>query len=788
MQSHSFGDWLKRKRNALDLTQAELANQVGCSAAAIRKIEAEERRPSAQIVGRLAEIFEIPKDQEPAFLRFARGDVKSAPPETKEDFPWQASAAPIHSNFPATVTSLIGRQKEIADIQDYLSRDDIRLVTLMGPPGIGKTRLSIESARALLPNFPNGVFFVALAPLNDPALIPQTVAQSLGYVGTRNISTTDQIKEGIGQKQILLVLDNCEHLIEEVAALASFLLSACSRLKILATSRESARIPGEWLYPVPAFELPKENASVDLTTASNFPALTLFAERARAVRPDFILSDENVKTVSTICAYLDGLPLGIELIAARIRLMSPEVLLARLDSQFILSADGMRARSTRQKTLNNAIGWSYNLLSDDEKRLFAYLSVFSGGFTLDMAEAVFSSSFKEKSVSNLISLLLDKSLLQLVQNRILLVEARYTMLVTIQEYARERLREMGEEVEIRNLHLTYFLNLAEKAGEELRSPHQLEWLYRLGVMRDDLRAALEWAIETQQTTLALRFVRKLDWFWFIRSDHNEGRQWLERVLKMPDTPMHHEAHAEALYDLAHHIWLQIGYKEAHPYAEQALSIARLHNDKHNTARALSILGLVLADKKNFTEAQSALEESRALYQEVGDEWGSAHALTCLGHVWEVKGSLGTAYSLREQALELFRKLGDKYFESATLSFLGIVQVMQGNVEDGVLALQKSLTIAQQLDSKYEIAMILWNFARVSQAKANHPHTVHLYIAAKKAYDSIGAWTKEDELKFEEYLTLCRATLSEAAFTEAVERGRVMTMEQAIEYALELSTS
>jgi tetratricopeptide (TPR) repeat protein len=358
------------------------------------------------------------------------------------------------------------------------------------------------------------------------------------------------------------------------------------------------------------------------------------------------------------------------------------------------------------------------------------------------------------------------------------------MLVTIQQFALNRLQSLGKETEARNRHLAYFLDLVESAGEELRGPNQLEGLYRLGVIRDNLRAALAWAIETQQTKLALRFVRKLDWFWFIRSDHNEGRQWLERVLKLPDTPLHHDAHAETLYDLAHHIWLQIGYMEARPYAEQALSIARLHNDKHNTARALSILGLVLADEKKFAEAQSSLEESVALYQEVGDEWGYAHALTCLGRVWQVKGNLAIARSLREQALESFRKLGDKYFESASLSFLGMVQAMQGNVEDGVVALQESLTLAQQLDSKYEIAMILWYFARVSQAKGNHPHTVHLYMAAKKAYDSIGAWTKDLELKFEEDLTLCRAALSEAVFEAAVEQGRAMTMEQAIAYALE----
>lgn len=784
MQEQSFGDWLKRKRKALDLTQAGLASQVGCSAAAIRKLEAEERRPSAQIVERLAEIFEIPQNEQANFLRFARGEVRSVPADTKEDFPWKASGTLSRSNLPVTVTSLIGREKEIADVRNYLSKNDIRLVTLIGPPGIGKTRLGIEAARALLSDFPDGVFFVALALLDDPSLIPQTVAQSLGYVGTRNIPITDQLREGIGRKQMLLVLDNCEHLIEDVAALTSFLLSACSGLNILATSRESLRIPGEWLYSVPALDSPDETSPIDPEAAAHFPALTLFAERARAVRSDFTLKQENVQTVAKVCAHLDGLPLAIELIAARMRLMSPEVLLARLDNQFILSADGMRALSTRQRTLNNAIGWSYSLLSEDEQRLFAYLSVFSRGFTLGTAEAIFSSSFKEKSVSDLISLLLDKSLLQRIENRTAQGEAEYIMLATIQEFARQRLRESGQETEICNRHVAFFLDFSEKADEQLRGPNQIEWLRRLGAALDNLRTALDWTIETGQTKLALQMVRKLDWFWFIRSDHNEGRQWLERVLKLPDTPLYHEAHAEALYDIAHHIWLQVGYIETRPYAEQALSIARIHNDKRNIARALSILGLVLADEKNFTEAQSALEESMALYQEVGDKWGYAHALTCLGHVWQVQGNLETAASLRAQALELFRKLGDRYFESATLNFLGMIQATQGNLERGMAELRESLILAQQLDSRYEIAMTLWSFAKVSQTEGNQQRAVHLYLAAKNAYDSIGAWTKEHDLKFEDYLIPGRAALGESAFEEAVEKSRAMTMEQAVAYALE----
>jgi predicted ATPase/DNA-binding XRE family transcriptional regulator len=621
MEQHSFGYWLKLKRRALDLTREQLAERVGYSAATVRKIEDEERRPSVQIAARLADFFNIPQNERESFWRFARGDWKSAPMETNVDRPWRATTKPSRSNLPATTTSLIGRAKELQEIREYLLKADIRLVTLMGSPGIGKTRLGIEAARSVLPDFPDGVFFVALAPLDDPALIAITVAQALGYVGARNISTNEQLKEGIGEKQMLIVLDNCEHLIEDVASLASNLLAACSRLAILATSRESLRIPGEWVYPVPAFDVPAEHSLMNITTDSGGPALALFAERARAVRPDFVVDSENIRTVVAICLRVDGLPLGIELIAARMRLMSPQALLQRLNDQFILSADGMRASSERQKTLNYAIDWSYRLLSEEEQKVFSYLSVFSGGFTLGAAESMFSEFVTGKPVADLITSLLDKSLLHYDSTE--RGEPGYKMLATIREFARMRLQETEEETEMRKRHLVYILDLAEQADKELRGANQLEWLHRLDVMRDNLRAALDWAIATRQTEAALQLARKLDWFWFVRGDHSEGRQWIERVLAMPAAPMYPEARAQALTQLAHHLFL-LGHRFGPQsqvlsligqLAEQALSIARVQGDRHNMARALAMLGLDLVEQRDFSEGGRAARRG----SERGDE-------------------------------------------------------------------------------------------------------------------------------------------------------------------------
>ncbi|MEW6085370.1 MAG: helix-turn-helix domain-containing protein [Chloroflexota bacterium] len=787
----SFGAWLKRKRKALDLTREGLGQRVGCSAATIRKIEAEERRPSEQIAERLADIFNIPKNERKDFLRFARGDWKSAPVETDEDQPWRPSGKVPRSNIPATTTSLIGREKEIADVRAHLAQDHIRLVTLIGPPGIGKTRLSIEVARASLHDFPDGDFFVPLALLDDPNSIPSTIVQALGYMESGRSAPEDQLKESIGQKQMLIVLDNCEHLIEGITSLASSLLSACPGLKMLATSRESFRISGEWLYHVPAFDIPKESESIDLDNASDFPALMLFIERARAVRPDFKLTANNIQTIAAICAHLDGLPLVIELIAARMRLMSPQALLERLSGQFVLTADGMRAASERQKTLRNAIDWSYNLLSAPEQKMFVYLSVFSGGFTLADAEAIFAHTVTEKSVSELLTLLLDKSLIRRAANESR--EDLYEMLVTIQEYAHGLLKQSGEETEIRNWHLTHFLALAKKAEQELYGHNQLEWLSRLRATRENLRAALDWVIETKQTESALQMALKLDWFWHICSDHVEAAHSLLRVLDLPNVSSYPQAHAEALTQLQHHKHLlgnhfasQIEKGGTTSYAEQALAIARAHDDIHNSARALSMIGLNMIVEKNFAEAQSVLEESGNLFQHARDDWGYAYIVMLLGWMSFVQNDLVPALPVLEQAHAIFKKLGERYFMCVCLRYIGIIQIKLGNVRQGIDALRNSLTLAHQLGSKYEIAAAFFRWGQAAQYLGSPARTVTLFWAAKNAHETIavGVWTQGLDAEFETVLARCRAELGETAFEEAVERGRSMTIEQAIAYALD----
>jgi predicted ATPase len=531
---------------------------------------------------------------------------------------------------------------------------------------------------------------------------------------------------------MLLVLDNCEHLIEEVASTVSDLISACSRLKILATSRESLRVAGEWLYPVPSFDVPKQVSSVKMETASQFAALALFAERARAVRPDFILSPGNVQTITTICRQLDGLPLAIELMAARMRLMSPQALLERMSNEFILSVDGMRAATTRQKTLNNAIDWSYNLLSPEEQKLFAYLSVFSGGFTLDTAENMFSQIFPAPSVATLITLLLDKSLVQ----RIVDGEPRFTMLATIQEFSRERLRERHEETDIQNLHLAYFLDLAEQADREIHGPSQTAWMQRLDLELDNFRAALEWSLSSGRTDQLVRLFAALGWTWMVRWSPSESRSWLDKIRTLPDLAEYPLFYVKILNDVIHLEWIAANFDETRSLIEESQAIClKLGKDgEHGLAEVLYLSGLLASQEAQYRRGWSDVEQSFDLYQKYGDSWGMAFARFLLGHLATMMGEDSSGQMYLQQSMDLFQKLEDPWGMARVAQRLGELFLKQGSYEKAGKYFVQHSELDKSLQFKQGIAVALSNLGNLYRLQQDYDQAEGFYRKSLKISD------------------------------------------------------
>lgn len=697
-QSESFGQWLRRRRKVLDLTQAGLGDLVGCSTAAIRKFEAEERRPSAQMAMRMREVFNIPVGEQEAFLRFARGDAGSLLLKSPHDeIPWGQPAYIPRGNLPSPPYPIIGREVELAEIRSYLLNRDIRLVTLIGSPGIGKTRLCLEAAHSLTADFLDGIFYVRLAPLDEPALILSTVMRSLGFHETEDRDVISQIRFGISAKHMLIVLDNCEHLIDHVALLTTELLSACPNLKIVATSREALRILGEWLYSVPVLGTPGANTPVRIDSIMDYPAIALFVERAQAVRSSFTLNEENLQAVTSICAQLDGLPLAIELLASRIRLMSPQKLLEQMSDQYILSVDGMRAVSARKKTINNAINWSYEFLSEGEKKIFAQLAVFSGGFTLEAAEEVCSILNDGRTISDIVISLFDKSLLQrrIDEPR----GQRFYMLVTIKQFALQKLRLMKSEAETRSCHLDYFIGLAEMASEKIRGPGLVEWTDRLEDEHDNIRVALDWSITYQKTGSALRLLRAVGWSWEIHGHYSEAHCWLDRIETLPDIDDYSVLYAGLLNHIGRHSWSQGNIRDARALLQKSESICRKIGEtgELTLAETLNWLGLVsLYGDRDSVKAKQQIEEGLTLFQKWDNRWGNALSRFHLGIMEISNKQFKASIELLEESLAEFNDLGDLFFIARVSSYLGEAFFAKGDLDKAKISLKKCLSIDQAI--------------------------------------------------------------------------------------------
>lgn len=692
----SFGEWLKRRRRALGLTQEQLAAQLNCSTILLRKIEAEERRPSKLLTEQLAAILQVPSNEQAKFKEYARGKLSSVIKESVERYPWQANAAAPLSNLPASATSFIGRIEDLAHLVEYASDENIRLITLIGPPGIGKSRLGLQVARQMLSAFPDGVFFVPLAPLVRPSQVAPAIFQALGFAESSNQFSVEQLAKSIGDKQLLILLDNLEHLIEDAAALTTKLLTACPHLKVLATSRESLRVPGEWLYSVAPLDFPRDAAPLDIQALAAFPALALFTERARAVSAGFSATTETIQTIASICARLDGVPLAIELIASRIRFHSPQALLRQMDDPFILSADGMRGVPMRQKTLRNAIQWSYDLLSTDEQELLKRISVFSGGLTPDAADWIFTNGAAEKPTAPLIASLTDKSLIQRTLDDDM---PRLNMLMMIREFALQELRKSGNESNTRDQHLAYFLELAEKADRAIHGPDQISWMSQIESEHNNFQTALDWCITNGYTESALRLLGALGWTWWIRGHYSEYRSWFVQVSALPGAADFAASYAKVLNRMGCQNWNLAQERDAQAFLEQAqliwLSLGT--EGEEGLADCLNWQSFAVFDGDvDIVKAGALIQSSLALYQKHGATWGQAHAMLTAGYVRLSSADDISPLARFEQSLELFQQVGDIWGSSQAYQCIGRVHLDRGELDQARACFEQQISMDQSV--------------------------------------------------------------------------------------------
>jgi predicted ATPase/class 3 adenylate cyclase len=657
-------------------------------------------------------------------------------PALPADFPPLRSLESHANNLPVQPTPLIGREREVATCLTLLRRADVRLLTLTGPGGMGKTRLSLQVAAESLDDYADGVFFVALAPIAEPRLVVSAIAGALGVVEAGGQELAATLKDYLRDRRLLLVLDNFEHLLP-AAPLVAELLAACPQIKALVTSRARLRLNGEQEYTVPPLALPPLTDAPSLATLSQYEAVALFIARARAVSPGFQVTNENAPAVAEICVRLDGLPLAIELAAARIKILTPQAMLLRLQARLKLLTGGIRDLPTRQQTLRGAIDWSYNLLNDDERLVFARLAVFAGGCTLDAAEAVCNPAGDlPAGVLDTVAALVDNSLLQ--QKEAGTDEPRFTMLETIREYARERLDASAEAEALRAGHAAFFLGFTKEAEAALQGEEQPVWLHRLENEHGNLRAALDWMLTTGRTDMALQLSGLLWIFWHVRGHLSEGRRWLERALAAaPSAPITKER-AKAVTGLGALLWDQGDSTAAAARLKESLALERALGDKRAIAKALSNLSVVTSAQGNYAEARALSEEGLQLSTEVGDRTGIALTTGTLADAAMLEGDLARARPLYERALAIYRELGDQHSQAIYLLNIGSIAIQQGDFETAEKCHDEGLALFRQIGGKYGIGYVLGGQGDLAYLRGDYDRARALYTEAMGLFQSVGA--------------------------------------------------
>jgi len=740
-------------------------------------------------------------------------------PGLRSEFPPLKTLDIRRNNLPVQPTPLVGRERELEEVLALLRSSHVHLLTLTGPGGTGKTRLGLQAAAELTDELEDGVFFVALAAVADPTLVAPAIARTLRLTESGNQPAEELLEGYLRDRQVLLVMDNFEQVLES-ASLLDGLLSAAPGLKVLATSRTALRLYGEHEFPVPPLSVPDTGSLPPLERLSRYEAVRLFVERARAIRPGFSLTEENAPAVVEICARLDGLPLAIELAAARIKLLSPQAIVSRLGSRLELLTGGARNLPERQRTLRNAIAWSYEMLDEGEKTLFARLAAFSGGSTVEAVEAVCDprGDLPEDALDG-VSSLLDKSLLRREEG--LRAEPRLMMLETIREFALEKFEESDDTELIRRAHAEYFLALAEEAEPELWGPEDAAWLNQLEREHDNMRAALSWAIGYEETELALRLGGALRWFWNMGGYYGEGRSWLEAALSREGWASAQarakvlegvgwlanqqgdldraeaaaeeglELSAEAglggvvvadfqnvLGDAARH---RGDYERATELLEKGLALHRAAKDARGVAWSLGNLANVTSDRGNYERAKNLYEEGLALSRGLGGAELLGAYLISLGDEYLLEGDPERATELNEEAAELYRKRGHRSQLQAALDNLGWSALIRGDPQKAEALHEESLVLCRELGDKLIGSESIEGLACAAGAVGAAERAAGLFGAAEALREATG-YQQADRARSlrEPYLTAVHSLVGEAAW----EKGRSMSFEEAIAYALQ----
>ncbi|MEO7910314.1 MAG: tetratricopeptide repeat protein [Roseiflexaceae bacterium] len=755
----SFGHWLKLRRQALRLTQNALAGLVFCSVELIRKIESDTRRPSPEIAERLARHLSLASHQWATFVKVARAELQAdwlpAPTEIAVLLAQREPTMP-RITLPVPATQLIGRAQELVELGACLLRREVRLLTLVGAPGIGKTRLGLQVAANVRSAFADNVCFVALAPIRAPSLIATAIAEALGVQELASQSLVERLKHTLHDRQLLLVLDNFEH-VAAAAPLVAELLAAAPQLTLLVTSRAALHLSGEHEYVVPPLALPDLNQLPPPAALTRYAAVDLFVQRAQAVAPDFALTSANATAVAAICQRLDGLPLAIELAAARIKLLAPTALLARLGQRLSLLTGGARDMPPHQQTLRSTIDWSYDLLDDREQAVFRRLAVFVGGCTLEAAEAVASelkngldgdtnahrAPDSQFSILDGLAALLDKSLLW--QRETADGTRRLGMLETIREYAQERLEQHGEAVALRQRHAAYYLALANEAAPHLwQSAQGVQglWLARLELEHNNLRAALAWSTTAASAgQIGLQLVAALWPFWLVHGHLREGRAWLTELLaRTAQNSASSAARASALIGLGTLATNQHDYTTAQAAFGESLAIARDHGDSETMTQAIHKLGIIAYFQGDYTAARTQMQECLAQWREMGDPNGSAGALQSLGDIAWHQGDYVAARAFHEQSLALRSDVGDDIdiFATGNLHNLGRVARVEGDYERATALCEASLALARKQGFQVATIWALHDLGEVARDQGAYDRAVALYQESLVIAQDVGS--------------------------------------------------